>query len=82
MSPELPYLGAGALSLAGGVIKEGKWPSGALKVVIATVILVLFASATGDTKVAPLVRAIGILFFIAALFGMVRASITKKAGKT
>lgn len=78
MQPELPYLGAGALSIAGGVIATGKWPTNSLKVIIATVTLVLFASATADTKIAPVVRAIGILFFIAALFGTVRASMNRK----
>jgi len=76
--PELPYLAAGGLSLAGGALKEGKWPAHALTTVIATATLVVFASATGDTKLAPLVRAIGVLFCIAALYGVVRAAQAKK----
>jgi hypothetical protein len=79
--PELPYLGAGALALVGGAIKQGHWPDHALTSVIATVVLVVFASATGDTKIAPVVRAIGLLFLMAALFGVVRASINKQKTK-
>lgn len=81
MGPEFPYLGAGALSLAGGAIKTGKWPDNTMQVAIATAVLVLFASATGDTKLGPLVRAIGILFFMAALYGVVRASMNRKKVK-
>jgi peptidoglycan/LPS O-acetylase OafA/YrhL len=80
--PELPYLGAGALALVGGAIKQGHWPSNSLAAIIATVMLVVFASATGDTKIAPVVRAIGLLFFMAALFGVVRASVNKQKTKT
>jgi hypothetical protein len=79
--PELPYLGAGVLALTGGIIKQGKWPDNALRSVIATIVLVLFASATGDTKIAPVVRAIGLLFLMAALYGVVRASINKQKTK-
>lgn len=79
--PELPYLGAGALALTAGIIREGKWPDNSLKSIIATIVLVLFASATGDTKIAPVVRAIGLLFLMAALYGVVRASINKQAKK-
>lgn len=76
--PEIPYLGAGALALVGGAIRQGRWPDHALTSVVATVVLVLFASATADTKIAPVVRAIGLLFLMASLFGVVRASIDKK----
>lgn len=79
--PELPFLGAGALALVGGAIKEGHWPDKSLTAIIATVVLVLFASATADTKIAPVVRAIGLLFLMAALFGVVRASINRQAKK-
>jgi hypothetical protein len=79
--PELPYLGAGALALTAGIIRQGRWPDGALRSVIATIVLVLFASATGDTKIAPVVRAIGLLFLMAAMYGVVRASINKRSKK-
>lgn len=79
--PELPYLGAGTLAITAGIIRQGKWPDNALRSVIATIVLVLFASATGDTKVAPVVRAIGLLFLMAALYGVVRASINRQKRK-
>lgn len=81
MRPELPFLAAGGIALAGGVKAEGKWPANWPKVLIGTVVLVVIASATNETKVAPLVRAIGLLLVVTTTMAAVKAVNTKKAKK-
>jgi len=80
MHPELPFLGAGAVALIGGAIKERGWPANATTSVVGTVALVLVASATADTKIAPLVRAIGLLLLLASVMAAVNAA-TRKPSK-
>lgn len=79
MRPELPFLTAGAVSLIGGAIAEKKWPSNALKSIIGTVVLVLIASATENSRLAPLVRAVGLLLLLAA--GMAAVKTVQNAKK-
>lgn len=73
MRPEMPYLAAGAVALVGGVAKEKHFPKAGLPAVIGTVVLVIVASATAGTRVAPLVRAIGTLLLMAAIFAATKA---------
>jgi hypothetical protein len=68
MNPELPFLAAGAVSIIGGTKKQGKFPSNGLTSVMGTVALVIVASATASTRIAPLVHAIGLLLLMTALF--------------
>lgn len=72
-APELPFLGAGALALVGGVRREGHLPHNATVSIVGTIVLVLATSATAGTKIAPLVRAIGVLLLVASVYGVVRA---------
>ena len=73
MRPEMPYLAAGAISLAGGVARERAFPREGLTAVIGTVALVVIASATADTPLAPVVRAFGLLVLLAAVMSAVPA---------
>lgn len=66
MRPEMPYLAAGGVSLIGGAVAAKGWPKQSLTAVIATIVLVIVASATSETRIAPLVRAIGLLLFLVA----------------
>ena len=66
MNPEFPYLLAGTLSLAAGWKKQGGFPSNGGTAVIATLILVLVASLSAGTKVAPVLRGFGWLLVFAA----------------
>lgn len=72
MSPELPFLAAGAISIVGGIKREGHLPSNSLNAVVGTVVLVIAASATANTRVAPLVHAVGLLVLLGAVYGTVR----------
>ncbi len=81
MRPEFPFLAAGAVSIAGGAIQEGKWPSNSVRSIVGTVGLVVVASATTDTRFAPLVRAIGLLLLLTAVMAAVRAANNKKKVK-
>lgn len=82
MRPEFPFLAAGTVALVGGAIAEKKWPENWSSVLIGTVVLVLIASATNDTKIAPLVRAIGMLLVITTIMAAVKkANDTKKVKK-
>jgi hypothetical protein len=72
MRPELPYLAAGGIALVTGVKREGKFPADGMNAAIATTVLVTVASATANTKMAPLVHAIGLLVLMAAIFGAAR----------
>jgi len=71
VSPESPYLLAGAVTLIGGVAREKGLPDNALVSTVGTVALVIVASATANTAIAPIVRAIGILVLIAALMAAI-----------
>jgi len=80
--PELPFLAAGAVAITGGAIKEHGWPSNATNAVIGTVVLTVVASASANSRIGPLVHAIGLLL----LLGSVMAATTsvqnaKKKGK-
>lgn len=72
MRPEFPYLAAGLISIAGSVRAHGGWPSNLTRSVIGTAVLVIVASMSTDTKLAPLVRAVGLLFAMAAVIAAVR----------
>lgn len=76
--PELPYLAAGAVSLIGGAVRDKKWPTNSTRAIIGTVVVVLIASASADTAIAPLVHAIGMLLLIAATMAAIKES---KIGK-
>ena len=78
MRPEMPYLAAGGVALAGGVAKSGGLPDNAMSSVVGTVALVIVASATTDTPIAPIVRAIGLLLLLAAVMASVPAFTSKK----
>ncbi len=78
MRPEMPFLTAGAVALIGGVKREGGFPSNGVTAVVATVALVIVASATSGTKLAPVVRAVGLLVLLAAVMSAVPAFDRKK----
>lgn len=78
MRPELPFLAAGAVSITGGAIAEHKWPPNTVKALIGTAALTVIASATAETKIAPLVHAIGLLLLLAATMATVRTIQTAK----
>jgi hypothetical protein len=75
--PEFPFLAAGAVAVIGGAIREKKWPDSTVRSVIGTIVLVVAASATANTKGAPLVHAIGLLLLLTSIMAAVRASQTK-----
>lgn len=81
MRPEMPFLAAGAVSIAGGAIAEKKWPKNTARSIIGTVVLVVVASATANTRVAPLVNAIGLLFLLASVISAVKAAQDSKGKK-
>lgn len=74
----MPYLAAGAIAVGGGAIKNHGWPANTLTAVIGTVALVILASATSDTKLAPLVRAVGLLLVLSAFIAATSAVIAAK----
>lgn len=80
MRPEMPYLAAGATAIVGGAIRDNGWPSEGAQAAIGTLIMVIFASATAGTKIAPLVRAIGMLLLLASVMATTKAIQGKKKG--
>lgn len=79
----MPYLAAGGISLISGAIVEHKWPSNSTRVLIGTVTLVVIASATGETKLAPLVHAVGLLTLLTAAMAATKTiQASKKAAKS
>lgn len=81
MGPELPYLAAGIVSIVGGAIREKKWPESTVRSIVGTVALVIAASATSNTRVAPLVRAIGMLLLLTSVMAAVKAANQVKVKK-
>ena len=77
----LPYLGAGVLAIVAGAIRKKDWPDNTLKSTLATVALMLIAGVASQTKLAPLVKAIGMLLFFAAGMAAVRAGYEAKKRK-
>lgn len=78
MRPELPYLAAGTTSVIGGAIAAKGWPDNMVRSAIGTVVLVVAASATAGTRIAPLVHAIGLLLLLTAIMAAVKATQIKK----
>lgn len=81
MRPELPYLAAGAIAITGGAVKERKWPTNATTAIIGTVVLTVVASASANTRVAPLVHAVGLLLALTAVMATVTSVQNAKKGK-
>lgn len=81
MRPELPFLAAGTVAIIGGAIKEHKWPSNATNAVIGTVALTVVASASANSRIAPLVHAIGLLLLLTSVMAAVTAANSQKKGK-
>lgn len=82
MQPELPYLAAGGIALAGGMVREKGWPASGTGALVGTLALVVVASATGGSSFAPLVRAFGLLLLLVAIMTAVPAFQTgRKKGK-
>ena len=81
MRPELPFLAAGGIAIVGGAVKAHKWPPNATGAVIGTVALTLVASATGNTRIAPLVHAVGLLLLLTAVMATVNSVSAAKKGK-
>lgn len=78
MRPELPFLAAGVVAVIGGAIQQKKWPDNTGPAVIGTVVLVLAASASTNTRLAPLVQAIGLLLLLASVMAAVKAAQLKR----
>lgn len=78
MRPEMPYLAAGGVSIIGGAIRQKKWPDNTVRSAIGTIVLVVVASATTNTKAAPLVNAIGLLLLLTSIMAAVKAAQTKR----
>jgi hypothetical protein len=67
MRPEMPFFATGAVVTVGAV-RRGVSPSETTGPLIAVVALVIAASATAGTRIAPLVRAFGLLCLMAAVY--------------
>lgn len=78
MRPEMPFLAAGVVSVIGGAIKQKKWPDNTARAAIGTIVLVLAASASTNTKAAPLVNAIGLLLLLTSIMAAVKAAQKRK----
>lgn len=72
MRPELPFLGAGAVALIGGTARAKGFPPNGLNAVVGTTALVIVASATAGSRIAPLVHALGLLLLMASVMAATR----------
>ena len=78
-SPEYPFLAAGTVAIIGGVVRHKGWPPNTLEALLGTVALTIVASATANSRIAPMVHALGILLLLATIMGTVSAINAKKA---
>ena len=74
MNPEFPFLAAGAVSIVGGAIGQKQWPTTANRAIIGTVVLTIVASASANTRLAPLVHAFGLLVLLVAFIAAVQTA--------
>jgi hypothetical protein len=74
MRPELPFLAAGVVSVIGGAIHQKRWPDNTGRAAIGTVVLVLASSASANTRIAPLVQAVGLLLLLTSIMAAVKAT--------
>lgn len=82
MRPEMPFFIAGAIAIGGGVYREKGWPSEGTNALLATFVLAVVASMTAESRVAPLVRALGFLVLIGSVMATTRyVQAAKKAEK-
>lgn len=79
MGPEAPFLASGLLLFLAGIARQGGLPKEMGRFILGVVALGLFASAAENTKVAPLVRAIGLLFLLSS--GMLAVSTMSDAAQ-
>lgn len=67
----MPFLAAGAITLGAGAAREKGWPKEGVRALIGTVALVIVASATAESALAPIVRALGLLVLLVAILAAV-----------
>ena len=67
MGPEVPFIGATIVALVSAVRLEGRWPDGGIKTLVAAAVVVVIASASAGTSLAPLVRALGLATLMASV---------------
>ena len=70
----MPYLAAGAVAVIGGAVKEKAFPANGVLAITATIFLVIVVSMTSNTKIAPLLHAIGMLLLMGSIFATVTAT--------
>ncbi len=75
-NPELPYLAAGAVAVLGATIRDHKLPE-LTTPVIGTIGLVIVASATANSRIAPLVSALGYMLLLTTSMAAVSATIKR-----
>jgi hypothetical protein len=81
MRPEAPFFIAGAIAIGGGIYREKGWPSEGTNALLATFVLVIVASMSADTPLAPLVRAFGFLACIGSVMATTRYVQAAKAAE-
>ena len=81
MSPEFPFIASGVLLLIGGAARNGGFPQDAIKSLAGTAVLALVASATNGTKIAPVVRALGLLYLLTVGMATIKALDSAKKKK-
>jgi hypothetical protein len=72
-----PILASGGLVIVGGWKKEGHWPHNGTQAVAATLVLLIVASALGETKIGPIIGALAWLVFLGALYATATIYTTK-----
>lgn len=63
MRPEMPFLAAGGVAIAGATVRDKKLPP-LSRALIGLLVLVIVASMTSNTRLAPLVSAFGMLVLL------------------
>lgn len=67
-NPEYLVMGAGGLALAGGFATERGFPSNGVRVVTATIVLVLIVSTVKNSRIAPIVTGLAMLMLLASAY--------------
>jgi len=73
MRAEMPYVAAGGVAFVGGAIRAKGWPDNGWQAILATAGIGIIASAANGSRIAPIVRALGLLILLSSVMSLAKS---------